>query len=71
MVERGRSLKGTRHKLVKLDADKVRYIRKHYKPRCTAHGALALSVKYGVSTTAIRLANTGVNWGSLDGDVHE
>lgn len=71
MVSRGRSLKGTKHKLAKLDADKVRYIRKHYKPFCKVHGALALSKRYGVSTTAIRLANTGANWGVLDGDIHE
>lgn len=70
MVERGRSLKGTRNKLAKLDAEKVQYIREHYKPFCRVHGALPLSKKYGVSTTAIRLAKTGASWGSLGGAIH-
>lgn len=70
MVERGRSLKGTQHRRAKLDPEKVQYIREHYKPFCKVHGALPLSKKYGVSTTAIRLARTGANWGSLEGGIH-
>lgn len=65
MVERGRSLRGSRHPSVKLTPAQVLSIRDRYKPRCPVNGARAMGREFNVDKSTISLILLARNWSWL------
>lgn len=61
-VRRNRQAKGEVHGMAVLTAENVRFIRKHYKPRCELYSGRKLAQKYNVTPAAISLVIKGKKW---------
>lgn len=61
-LDMGLSPVGEKVKQSKLTAEQVKYIKGNYIPRNREFGQSALARKFGVSSSAIKMIVTGINW---------